>query len=152
MKKTVLFGLILLLIFSCSLSARQEQTLNKNLVLYLKSIEEQNPLVQVSFTHPEFVKYINSRGDEYFKQIFSSNTEEEYLQILDPVMKRVVESDDQIHVLFELKKEYIYRGENKSKPFFVVAISENDGENWFFVKYSMYKNKNICKKIKRILN
>jgi hypothetical protein len=105
MKKTVLFSLILLIIFSCSLSARQEQTLNKNLVLYIKAFEEQNPLVQVSFTHPEFVKYINSKGDTYFKQIFSPNLEEEYLQVLDPVMKKVVESDDQIHVLFELKKE-----------------------------------------------
>jgi hypothetical protein len=151
MSRFLNFVLLFLIISSCTLSAKQEQALNKSLALYVKSIEEENPLVQVSYTHPDFVAYINSKGDKYFKTIFSPKPEEIDVQFINPILKKVEKENNNLHVLFEIKKEFIYKGENKSKNCYLVAISENKGKNWFFVDLKMYRNKKICKKLKRLL-
>lgn len=151
MKNIFFLCLFLLISFACSLSSKQEKTLNKSLVIYLKSIEENNPLIQTSLTHPDFLKYIYSKGDNYFLQIFGKNYKEEHLEIMFPVIRQVKFDKNNIHVLFELKKEYISEGVNHVKPVFYVAISEDNGKTWFFVNIKLYRNKKICKKIKRLL-
>ena len=137
------------LVFSCSLSAKQERTLNKNLGLYVQAIQSKSILVEASMTHPCFLKHIKSKGDEYFTNFFQNNEEE--LVFFDPRINKIQSQKETIHVLYSIQKEFIYRGENKEDSTCFVAISEDDGESWFFVRRGMYLNEKICTEIPRLL-
>jgi hypothetical protein len=149
-----LFGFLFilsLLIFSCSLSARQERTLNKSLGLYVQAIQNKTILVEVSMTHPCFLKHINSKGNEYFTYFFQNNPEEEEMLFFEPRINKIETKGDLIHVLYSIQKEFIYKGNNKKDSASFVAITEDDGENWFFVRKGMYSNEKICTDVPRLL-
>lgn len=154
MKNSILFFILLILIpvfYACSLNSSQEKSLNKHFGLYIQSLRNKSTLVQVSMTHPAFVKYIKSKGNHYFKTNFSSNPKEEYPEFFYPKIEKIEFDKNNIHVLYEVQKDYIYYGENKIDSLKIVAISENDGKNWYFVNYSLYSNKDICKNVPRLL-
>ncbi|MES2589527.1 MAG: hypothetical protein V4622_11160 [Bacteroidota bacterium] len=151
MKKLLIYIFLSLICTCCTLSASQEQSLNKNLGLYLQALEKKSILVQVSMYHPEFVHYIKDKGTAYFKEVFSANENEIDLLFLDPKIVKIETKDDKIHVLYKVRKEFLIEGENRVEELEFVAISEDDGENWYFVNYKMYLNKNICKKVPRLI-
>ncbi len=155
MKKTqsfiFCFFLSLFIFTACTLSANQEQKLNKSLGLYLQSLSNKTILVQVSMCHPAFLKYIKNKGNDYFKYVFNPNEKEEELIFSDPKILQIETNNNEIHTLYSVKKEFLYEGENKIDSIKFVAISENDGENWFFVNYKMYSNKNICQEVIRLI-
>lgn len=140
----------LLLLFSCSLSASQEQELSKQTGIYLDAKEKKSILVIVSKTHPSFVKYVKSKGSDYFQKVFEEEDLEDLI-FIDPIIEKIETKNSKIHVLYNVKKEYIKNGENKVDELKFVAISEDDGENWFFLNNSVYKNKKICKDIERLI-
>ncbi len=144
--------LLSLLIFSaCTLSANQEQKLNKSLGLYMQSLSNKTILHQVSMCHPAFLRYIKNKGNDFFKYVFNPNEKEEELIFSDPKILQIETNESEIHTLYSLKKEFLFEGENKIDSIKFVAISENDGENWFFVNYNMYSNKNICQEVIRLI-
>ena len=81
----------------------------------------------------------------------SNNEDEEELVFFDPRINKIESQKETIHVLYSIQKEFIYRGENKEDSTCFVAISEDDGENWFFVRRGMYLNEKICTEIPRLL-
>lgn len=145
---TLLF--LVFIVVSCSLSASQEQELNKQTGLYLDAKEKNSILQIVSKTHPSFVKYAQSKGNDYFMKAFEEDAFEE-LTYLDPRILKIKSKGDKIQVLYEVGQEYILNGENRHVTQKLVALSDNDGESWFFLEYSAYNNEKICKEIPRLL-
>ncbi len=150
MKRALFYSLFVLLLGACSLSASQEQELNKQTGLYLDAYERNSVLVIVSKTHPSFVKYAKSKGMAYFKSVFENENREELVYI-NPVIQEIQRKDDYIQVLYEVDNEYIQNGENQHKKSRFVALSDDDGKNWYFLNYATYSNKKICKDIPRLL-
>ncbi|MFN5418662.1 MAG: hypothetical protein ACK5B9_16500 [Flavobacteriia bacterium] len=151
MKSRFLYFLFLsVLVASCSLSASQEQELNKQMGLFLDAKEKNTVLLIVSKTHPSYVKYAKSKGNFYFKEAFQEKDVEDLVYI-DPIILQIESEGDKIHVLYEIEREYILNGENKEEKIKIVALSEDDGVNWYFLNYGAYMNKNICKDITRLL-
>lgn len=151
MKNRFLYFLFLgLFAVSCSLSASQEHELNKQMGLFLDAKENNSVLLIVSKTHPSYVKYAKSKGNNYFKEAFQEK-ELEDLIYSDPTILKVESQGSQIHVLYEIEREYILNGENKEEKIKIVAISEDDGVNWYFLNYGAYMNKNICKDIIQLI-
>lgn len=151
-KKGILVSVLVAGILSaCTLSASQEQALNKQTGMYLNALENKSILSIVSMTHPSFVKHVKSKGQEYFKQVFGDTSEEELLYI-DPKIDQIVEDKGEIHVLYVIEKEFIKHGENHETESKIVAISKDDGQHWFYLSYSVYRNTNICKDIPRLIH
>ena len=149
-RKLVVHGILLLFLVSCSLSASQEQTLNKQTRLYLNAIQNRSSLVLVSMTHPLYVRYVKSKGDDYFKEIFKIPAEDENAS-LNPVIETIKRKNDVIHVLYTIEKNQYMNFEDANKSFKLVAISDDDGVTWSFLNYKVYQDENICKEIPRIL-
>lgn len=144
--------LILLLVFSCTLSASQEQELNKQTGVYLDAVEKNTSLLVIAKTHPAFVRYARDKGTDYFKTVFDASNQEQIV-FSNPVMKEVkISEKGEIHVLYEIEKEYFDSGETKDATVKLVAISEDDGKTWFFLEYPLYRNRSICKDIPRLIN
>jgi hypothetical protein len=150
MKKSVLYLLSLVLLGACSLSASQEQELNKQTGIYLDAHERAAILVVVSKTHPSFVKYAKSKGGNYFKSVFENEGMEELVYI-NPVIEKIQSQEDYLQVLYEVEKEYIRNGENHRDKSRFVALSADDGKTWYFLDYATYANKKICRDIPRLL-
>lgn len=147
--KCIYFCLILFLV-GCSLSASQEQELNKQTGIYLDAKEKNTILMLVAKTHPSYVKYAKSKGDDYFKTTFQEHGLEELIYI-DPRIIQVESKDDKIHVLYEIDKEYIKNGENHHDTAKFFAISEDDGLTWYYLNYAVYTNHKICLDIPRLI-
>lgn len=139
------------LFVACSMSATQEQELNKQTGIYLDAIEKQSYLLIVAKTHPGFVKYAKDKGDDYFKSAFE-NTNEEEIIFSNPIMEQVQSDANDIQVLYSIDKEYIYKGENEKQTIQLIAISEDEGKTWFFLNPAAYKNKKIKFTFPRLLN
>lgn len=148
--RTLFFYSILLILSSCTLNAEQEATLSESTTRYLESIRNGAVLAFVSMHHPEVVRYYKERGDSLFLKKFSVEKEDYY--IIDPSIRETEKEGDYIHVLYEAKtisNEWETTDEVKSE---FVAISENNGRNWFYVDKSDYVDKSVASKMKRILD
>lgn len=144
-------GILLLILIGCTLSASQEQKLNYQTGLYLNALENKSVISTVAFNHPSFVKYVKSRGNDYFKSTFSFREEEDDIVFIDPQIKQMESEGKHIQVLYSVAKEYMYHGENREDSLHFVALTEDRGSHWFFLNYRVYRNKNICPDIKRLL-
>jgi uncharacterized protein YxeA len=71
MKKCIISCTIILLLFSCSLTATQETNFNTQSAAYLKAVNSGLMLKVVTKTNPSYVKYIKTKGDEIFQKTFS---------------------------------------------------------------------------------
>lgn len=147
--KSVYICLILFLV-GCSLSASQEQELNRQTGIYLDAKEKNSILMIVAKTHPSFVKYAKTKGDEYFQTTFKEHGLEELIYI-DPRIMKIESVDDKIHVLYEIDKEYIKNGENHHDTAKFLAISDDDGLTWYYLNYGVYTNEKICLDIPRLI-
>lgn len=150
MKKIVLYIFLAVLVGACSLSASQEQELNKQTGIYLDAHERNAILVVVSKTHPSFVKYAKSKGGSYFKSVFENDQMEELVYI-NPMIEKIRNKGDHLQVLYKVEKEYIRNGENHRDKSNFVALSDDDGKTWYFLDYATYANKKICREIPRLL-
>jgi hypothetical protein len=56
-----------------------------------------------------------------------------------------------MHVLFELKNKYIYKGENKSNSFFTVTIFQNNIKKMILIRHRMCNNKKYLYKIDKLI-
>ncbi|MCE3295868.1 MAG: hypothetical protein K0R65_1582 [Crocinitomicaceae bacterium] len=150
MKKTLICLLSLILLGACSLSASQEQELNKQTGIYLDAQERNALLVVVSKTHPSFVRYAKSKGESYFKNVFENEAGEE-LVFINPMIRKIESKGDHLQVLYEVEKEYIQNGENHRNSSRFVALSDDEGKTWYFLDHATYANKKICRDIPRLL-
>lgn len=150
-KQVILYLISVILLGACSLSASQEQELNRQTGIYLDALERNALLVMVSKTHPSFVRYAKSKGNDYFKNVFENKSSEE-LVFINPVIREIQNRNGHIQVLYEVEKEYIENGENHRDTSRFIALSGDDGKTWYFLDYATYKNKKICRDIPRLLN
>jgi hypothetical protein len=150
MKGIVFFIFIFLLAGSCTLNAEQEATLSESTTRYLESRRNGAVLAFVSMHHPDVVRYFKDQGDSTFLKKFSVKKEEYYL--VDPSIRETEKDGQIIHVLYEAKTIESEWGTTENEKSEFVAISENNGRNWFYIDKSDYVDKTIASNLKRLID
>lgn len=146
MRITLLFLLILPLIFACSLSADQEKSLNQATVKYMFAMNNDLFLSKAAATHPLFLRYYKNQGTEKFKAQFASSDS----TYTDPVIGTTETKGDVIHIQLKVALVGKMNSEKAKDRIPVYAVSEDAGKNWFFIDGKDYESK-ICKKFKRLI-
>ena len=150
MQKWIVGISVFLCLYGCSLSASQEQALNKQTGLYLNALNEGPVLAVIAKTHPEFVRYTRNQGADHFRAVFQPTGPQDVVYS-DPVILQTRSSEKQIHVLYRVQCESFLDGEFRQDQVRFVAISSNDGKTWFYIPYPVYQDKKQCPGLQRIL-
>jgi hypothetical protein len=130
----------ILLLLSCTISARQENLLNKQLSKYIKAHNEKNALEYAGLTHPLVVKYYSSLGNSSFITHFSNQTGENNTFFYNPLFREMKSEGNWIERKYTVYKE---SGEEKNKNYEIYAVSSDGGENWFFLDEDDYFKQKI---------
>lgn len=143
-------GLPLFLIFftvtSCSLNAEQERNLNKSIIKYLFSVNRELKLSIAAATHPLILRELKEDGDEKLKAYL----EPKHHIWTDAIIGKTKMDGAIVHIELKvalISKETFEKAPNRIRLY---AISEDNGENWYFVDYKIYES-NYCKKFKRLI-
>jgi hypothetical protein len=131
------FLIIILLAFSCTLSAEQENRLNKQLSKYVKSYNTNNTLEYAGLTHPAVVRYYSSLGDSDFIKHFSNEKE---VNLDNPLYRDMKSEGNWIERKYTIRKE---SSEKSDSNYEIYAISSDAGNNWFFLSQEDYKLQKI---------
>lgn len=152
-KLLITFSTVLFILYSCSLNADQESSLNQHLSKYLRAKNGCMLVGIVGFTYPGYIKELKTEGDSVLMQEMDCTTEyQKGIQYDDPTLRKVETDGNNIHVFYELdiKKGNSEKIERRAKG--IVAISENNGKIWYFLSSETYKDKSKCKSLKRLLS
>lgn len=149
--KNLLFCFPFLMVFvQCTLSAKQEAALNSSLAKYIHARNDCELVGLVGFTYPELVKQYKDAGDSLFQYKFNCEENPEYYYaIQNATLRSTVKENNEIQVLYEFDGYGEKEDEYKKRNFELIAISENNGENWFFIPMTDYKNDTLCKGLTR---
>lgn len=136
---------------SCALNADQESSLHTAMVSYINSRNNGAVMSYVGYTHPNAVAFYKNSGNEAFKSNFDLSNDEERPFFQDGIIKTIESKGNTIHVKYEFQKieneDYIVDIAN----IIVIAISEDDGQTWFFVDEKDYLNDKIIPKKERLI-
>ena len=102
----------------------------------------------VTKTHPSYVKYIKNKGDEIFQKTFSKNNLGKD-GISNIEIRQIKQKNYSIQIAFMAETKDAFNETIERKPY--VAISENNGLDWYFVPYKIWKNKSILLTINKLL-
>lgn len=149
MKK--IFFFLLLIISACSLTGNQEQALNRAVTSYVDARNDAVLLSYVAFTHPNVVAYYKDKGDSLFLNKFNLNEEHNWMYIQDGNQKLIEKSSNNIHVKYSFIASNEFEFDNGVKEIFILAISNDNGVNWFFVDEEDYTNNNIISEKDRLI-
>nr|WP_294859408.1 hypothetical protein [uncultured Fluviicola sp.] len=134
------FLIIILLAFSCTLSAEQENRLNKQLSKYVRSYNNNNTLEYAGLTHPAVVRYYSSLGDSDFIQHFSNQTNEQAVSLDNPLFRDMKSEGNWIERKYTILRE---TSEKTDTDYEIYAISSDAGNNWFFLTQEDYRLRKI---------
>jgi hypothetical protein len=135
-------------LFSCSLTATQETNFNTQSAAYLKAVNSGLMLKVVTKTHPSYVKYIKTKGDEIFQKTFSKkNLGKDRISSIE--IRQIKQKNYNIQIAFIAQTKDNYNETIERKPY--VAISENNGLDWCFIPYKIWKNKSIFLNVNKLL-
>lgn len=148
------FALILLVfVASCSLNSKQEKVLNLAMSNYLTAYNDGELLTIVAYTHPNAVRHYKDLGDGVFKKHFKLSTDDELTSLSDPTIYSTASEGDKIHVKYKLKNFRFQDYERQlEKEVFVIAITEDAGNTWFFIEDKDYYNNEIINEKDRLLS
>jgi hypothetical protein len=134
------FLLLLLVLFSCSLSADQELHLGRDIGAYIEARNSGDAIQQIGLTHPSVVKVYVHKGEDALKERFQEITPR--LKVSDPItaqdatffwknyyVMRTSKTGNQIEVSITVQAE---NKQGDKKQIDVIASSLNNGENWVF--------------------
>jgi hypothetical protein len=137
----ILCSLLLLSLSACTLSATQEEHLNKQLGSYISAVNEGRMVESVALSHPAVVKHYRAMGDSSFVEHFQSGLAGSQDFIEQPNFSAMKEKGKLIQRRYEVR---YYTEEAEIDPRYgLFAVSEDGGDNWFFVPATDYFDRNI---------
>lgn len=138
---SILTGLLFFALNACTLSARQEEHLNEQLGRYVKAHNDGRLLEVIGLTHPAVVKYYRPLGDTLFIQHFRDDRTYGKTYFGNPTYREMKEKVRLIQRRYTL--EYFSDDVGISRDYRLYALSEDGGDNWFFVRNEDYEDSNI---------
>lgn len=136
-----LFATLMLLAVSCTLSARQEEHLNTQLGKYIASHNQERLLELIGLSHPAVVKYYKAQGDSAFIEHFKDMDTLGKTYFANPTYREMKEKGKLIQRKYEV--EYYNSLVEINPRYCIFALSDDGGNNWFFVRNEDYYDKKI---------
>lgn len=150
MRNSWMIILLLIGLFACTLSAHQEETLNRSVTRFMEAKRKGVTLAYVSMIQPDFVRYYQEQGDSLFKKKFTTEEASEY-SLDDATLQSTAKDGDRIQVWYKAKViGYYFENPKESEQVFV-ACSEDNGETWLFVEGEEYFDHKIVPNFKRLI-
>jgi len=144
-----LAGITLLLLQACTLSVKQEEHLNNQLAKYVASYNDSRLLELIGLTHPVVVKYYHAQGDSIMIGHFKNEQDSDLTYFRNPVYREMKEKGKILQRKYTV--EYFSEKIELNHEYCIFALSDDGGNNWFFVREEDYKDKNI-RGFKRLFN
>ncbi len=143
---------LFLLLGSCTLNADQEVSLNNALTSYINSRNNGAVMSYVAYTHPKVVSHYKNEGDSAFQSRFDVSNEYTRPFFQDGLIRTTQKNNNTIHVKYQFKKIEDYDYDMHVSEAAVIAISEDEGQNWFFTDEDDYFNTTIFKNNERLIS
>jgi hypothetical protein len=146
--------LLLLLLFAvgCTLSADQEAALNNARIEYTNARNNGQVMTYVAYTHPDAVAHYKELGDSAFVAKFGSENRLLEAKFIQDANIRDTEMDgDHIHVKYSFLEIDQFDFTLEQNELFIIAISDDDGKNWFFIEEEDYRNTEIIPEDKQLI-
>jgi hypothetical protein len=140
MTKSLFYTLTAICLTACTLTGTQELNLNKQLNRYVDAMNENNTLVYVGLSHHTVVNHYQNLGDSVFITHFNTQLSGNTFQYSNPSLKELRKKDNHLEQFIMLSK---YNDSNIESIDTLYGISEDGGDNWFFVQNEDYHNKKI---------
>lgn len=141
--------LSLVVLASCALNADQEQKLNQSMAGYLHARNDCQLVSYVAFTYPAVVADYKEQGDSIFQAKFDCT--QDSITWNDPTIRLIQQEGKSIHALIDVAQVDEYSYEILKEKQQIVAISEDNGNSWFFVEHSYYVDKSKLNNLKRLI-
>lgn len=122
---------------SCTLNSTQEKQLNNQLNKYMHANNKCMVVGIVGYTLPVYVQKIKEQGDSVFINQFKCDS---ITELSNPIFRQKQKDGDKIHVLIEFWGNS--RSKKDEKPTYV-ALSYDNGVNWYFIEKKIYFNRTI---------
>ncbi len=122
----------LLLLTACSLNATQEASLNNAKTSFINAKNNGSVMSYVAFTLPDAVAYYQKQGDSVFQKRFDLSENNYNTFIQDGNIRKITQKDGVIQVKFEFLE--VNMDEVSKENQILYALSDNDGESWFFLE------------------
>lgn len=120
---------------ACGLNASQEKSLNMAVAKYLFAVNEDLKLSRASYMHPSVLKYYKNKGQREFKNLFVR----EKMLWTDAVVGKIKTNGEMVQAELKIAlKEHEYAVPEKER-ISIYAISDDNGQSWFFVEERDYK-------------
>lgn len=139
----------LLLLTACSLNATQEASLNNAKTSFINAKNNGSVMSYVAFTLPDAVAYYQKQGDSVFQKRFDLSENNYNTFIQDGNIRKITQKDGVIQVKFEFLE--VNMDEVSKENQILYAMSDNDGESWFFLEEEDYFNDAIFSPEKRLI-
>ena len=141
--------LSLVVLASCALNADQEQKLNQSMAGYLHARNDFQLVSYVAFTYPAVVADFKEQGDSIFQAKFDCT--QDSITWNDPTIRLIQQEGKSIHALIDVAQVDEYSYEILKEKQQIVAISEDNGNSWFFVEHAYYVDKSKLNNLKRLI-
>lgn len=141
--------LSLVVLASCALNADQEQKLNQSMAGYLHARNDCQLVSYVAFTYPAVVADYKEQGDSIFQAKFDCT--QDSIIWNDPTIRLIQQEGKSIHALIDVEQVDEYSYEVLKDKQQIVAISEDNGNSWFFVEHAYYVDKSKLNNLKRLI-
>ena len=146
------YYLILLLILgACSLSPDQETSLNKAMTMYINARNEGGVTAYVAYTHPAAVAHYTALGDSVFKSRYDLSAVNDNPFLKDGTILEIESEGSRLHIKYSFVSLAPLYSDERSKEVYLFAISENNGESWFFIDEEDYFDTDIIKEKDRLI-
>jgi len=142
-------GLFFILVQSCTLSARQEEHLNEHLIKYISAHNDGRLLEVIGLTHPAVVKYYRAQGDTLFIEHFKDDSTYNKTYLGNPTYRGMKEKGKLLQRKYTV--EYYSESIEINHDYVIFALSDDGGDNWFFLRDEDYRDRNI-KGFKRLFD
>lgn len=144
LKRILFLGLMIALIFSCTLSSEQEMSLNKDIHQFIQVRNEGDALAFLNYMHPAIVRHYKDLGDTTLNKKLmtlpkhqSSNDPQTDVVYWDHgYIKNVVKKDSLIKAKIEISLTKNYKSIDSTTCFY--AISTSNASNWLFASENDY--------------
>ncbi len=137
----LLFAALFTLVAACTLSAKQEEHLNSQLGKYIKSHNDERLLEVIGLTHPAIVKHYNAMGDSLLIDHFKDYDTLGKTYFSNPTYREMREDGKILQRKYEV--EYYNELVEINPRYVLFAVSDDGGDNWFFIRNEDYFDKQI---------
>lgn len=135
------FALPAILLASCVISGEQEERLNAQLGKYMDAHNKHRLLELIGLSQPDVVRFYKNQGDSLFIGHFKDYHDGDKTYLEDATYRSTKSEGELVQRLYWV--EYYTNKVEIDHRYKLYALSDDGGDNWFFLREDDYHNEKI---------